>query len=59
MVFLMIEQPSTCPYCGSRSKIISDLSHTNSETQIHKCLDNNCHAIFVEVDDFEFLQELS
>lgn len=37
-VFMYSDQPVQCPYCGNRTEIIIDLSHTNEQTQIHRCL---------------------
>lgn len=53
----MTKQPTTCPYCGMRSEIISDLLHTNSKSQIQKCLNVVCQNNFVEIEDTEFLHE--
>ena len=55
--FMMTDQPSTCPYCGSRTEIISDLFHTNLKAQVNKCFSEKCISIFVEVEDAEFLRE--
>ncbi len=46
-VFIYSDIPTTCPHCSSRSWVICDLSHTNTKTEIHKCIDNNC-----EFDEF-------
>ena len=46
-VYIYSDQPTTCPVCGVRTEILSDLSHTTEETQIHKCLSNNCNFEFV------------
>jgi hypothetical protein len=48
--FIKTEQPTICPFCGNRTEIILDLSHTSQETQIHQCLSSTKH-IFVEVSD--------
>ena len=57
IVFMMTKHPTTCPNCGVRSEIISDLLHTNSKSQIHKCLNVVSQNIFVETEDTEFLHE--
>ena len=49
--FIRTEQPTTCPFCGNRTEILLDLSHTLEQTQIHKCLSNGYKHIFVEVID--------
>lgn len=41
------DQPVTCPNCGNRTDIILDFSHTSEQTQIHKCLSNDCKKEFV------------
>ena len=57
IVFMMTDQPTTCPYCGRRTEIICDLFHTNLKAQVNKCLTEKCNSIFVEVEDAEFLME--
>lgn len=56
-VFMMSDQPTTCPYCGNRTEIISDLFHTNLKAQVNKCYSIKCKSLFVEVEDVEFLNE--
>ncbi len=47
-VFLMGDQPTTCPICGARTEIIVD----RQKIQIHLCLDLKCQYEFrVEEDD--------
>lgn len=48
--YLMNDQPTTCPICGARSDIISDLYHTNLGLFINECLDIHCKHVFLEVD---------
>lgn len=50
----MSEDIPTCPYCGSRTEIILDFSHTKNSTQVHQCLATNCKSKFVIVSDSEF-----
>ena len=45
------EQPVTCPYCGNRTEIILDLSHTIEQIQIHKCLSERYQHKFVTQRD--------
>lgn len=47
------DQPVTCPNCGNRTEIILDFSHTSEQTQIHKCLSENCKNEFVTQIDNE------
>lgn len=58
IVFLMNYQPATCPYCGSRTDIILNLSHSMAKTQIHECPDKKCKTIFVLEDHDEFNLEM-
>jgi len=52
MIFhLMGDQPTTCPICGARTDIVSDLSHTKLKLQIHECLNAQCRYIFLEIED--------
>ena len=53
-VYIRTEQPTTCPKCSSRTKILMDLSHTKDETEIHKCLDPRCKEEFVVQYDTDF-----
>ena len=48
---LMTDQPTTCPFCGARTDIISDLYHTNLKLQINECLDVSCKHVFLEIDE--------
>ncbi len=52
-MFLMGNQRTTCPHCGSRTEIISDMSHTLSKNQVHLCPDAGCQFEFVLVEDDE------
>lgn len=47
------DQPITCPNCGNRTEIILDFSHTTEQTQVHRCLSNNCVNEFVTQKDDE------
>lgn len=49
--FTYNDQPTTCPECGNRTAIISDLSHTSEMTQIHRCLSNLCKNEFIVQKD--------
>lgn len=43
--FYFSDQPTTCPYCGSRTGLVLDMSHTMSIVQIEKCL--GCGETFI------------
>ena len=46
-IFIYSDQPTTCPKCGVRTDIILDLSYTEEQTQIHKCLNEKCGFEFI------------
>lgn len=56
-VFIYSEQPTTCPKCATRTKLILDLSHTKIQTQIHKCYNKNCNFEFILQFDEDFVNE--
>lgn len=41
------DQHQTCFKCGMRTDVLADFYHTNSKSQIHKCLDEKCKQEFV------------
>ena len=57
IVYLLSENPATCPKCGTRTDIIFDLSHSTIGTQIHECLAESCKKIFVTENDEEFANQ--
>jgi hypothetical protein len=52
-VYIVSDQPATCPKCGSRTEITLDLFNTLEQTQHHKCLSSNCSFEFVMQNDDE------
>jgi len=48
--YYMLDQPTTCPICGSRTDIISSFFHTKLKMEVNECLDSRCKHIFCEVD---------
>ncbi len=42
-VFLSSDQPTTCPKCGRRTEIVSEVENT----QLHKCPSPNCSFKFI------------
>ena len=54
-IFLMNDQPFTCPYCGARCEDIASFYHTNAKSFIEKCLNEDCGFICFEEEDEEFL----
>lgn len=57
-IFLMNDQPFTCPYCGARCLEIADFYHTNIKLFIQQCLNNTCGFICGEEEDEEFINNL-
>lgn len=55
-VFLMNDQPFTCPYCGSRCQEIASFHHTKLKAGIQECLNDNCKFICWEEEDEYFLK---
>lgn len=53
-VFIYSEQPTTCPKCGLRTKIIYDFPFSKEKKQIHKCSDDQCGFEFVVQEDLDF-----
>ncbi len=47
-IFIRTDQPTCCPQCGSRTEIVSDFTHINSQLQIHFCVNPSCLSLFVE-----------
>jgi hypothetical protein len=54
LVYLYSDQPAICSFCGARSFIISDLSHTKTKTKINECLNTNCKYEFILQYDKDF-----
>jgi len=52
-LYLMTEQPTTCPFCDARTDIIADFYHTNLKLLINECLNKSCGFIFLEVEEID------
>ena len=52
-VIIYGDQPTTCPRCGVRTKILLDLSHTKYSTQVHACINISCSKEFVTQSDYQ------
>ena len=50
-VYLMNDQPMTCPKCGLRTLIVGDFFHTNFKSAIHQCGEDR--YVFIEQVDEE------
>jgi hypothetical protein len=52
-IFFMGVQPTTCPKCGSRTELKSELPNSPNKIQFLKCLSDSCKYFFaVEKDSF-------
>lgn len=49
-IYLISDQPTTCPKCGSRTDFIVSKSH-KVNTQIHICLNKYCSFEFITQDE--------
>ena len=54
-IFLMNDQPFSCPHCGARCFEIANFCHTNIKLLINECLNKDCSFICGEEEDEEFL----
>lgn len=52
-VFLMGDQPTTCPICGARTEITLEILVSPQKTQYHKCLSDDCKYTFIQEEDKE------
>lgn len=50
-VFLINDQPTTCPECGRRTEILSEGIRAGVHTEIHRCPGEDCKFEFVAVED--------
>jgi len=55
-IFLMNDQPFTCPHCSSRCEQIADFYHTNSKIFIQEWFNKKCGFICNEEEDEYFLK---
>jgi hypothetical protein len=55
-IFLMNNQPFTCPLCGARCNEIGSFYHTNAKLLIDQCLNKDCGFICGEEDDEDYLK---
>lgn len=49
-VYILSEQPTTCPQCGTRTDF-GCFIHTNAQFQIHVCLNGKCGYEFVALEE--------
>lgn len=41
-VYVLSDQPTTCPKCGTRTEILMELKLKTKGLQVHRCLGKNC-----------------
>lgn len=49
-IFLVSDQPTTCPKCGVRTEILKGFYTSETEEQINICLSPNCRFVFLLVE---------
>lgn len=57
-IFLMNDQPFTCPNCGARCLEASNFYHTNAKLLINQCLNKDCSFICGEEENKDFIKSL-
>ena len=55
-IFLMNDQPFTCPVCSSRCEELASFNHTNAKCLIQKCLNKECQFTCYEEEDKYYLK---
>jgi hypothetical protein len=50
-VYLMGDQPTTCPICGARTEITKKLLDSPEKIQYHKCFSMECKYEFILEED--------
>lgn len=50
-IFLMPEQPVTCPICGARAEIIVEFEMDKLSSQLCKCSNIDCRFVFIQQED--------
>lgn len=57
-IFLMNDQPFTCPHCGTRCNEVGSFYHTNAKLLIDECLNKDCGFVCGEEENEEFSNRL-
>jgi hypothetical protein len=50
-IFIMTDQPVTCPLCGARAEIIREFKEGNLSSQLCKCPNADCQYSFIEQEN--------
>jgi hypothetical protein len=49
-VFIMGDQPVTCPNCGNRTHFLREMQMQNEQLQLHECMTDKCKKMVVVVE---------
>jgi len=49
-IYIMGDQPTTCPICGARTEIIQELLDSPEKIQYYQCPADNCQYTFTVVE---------
>ena len=49
-IFLIGDQPTTCPYCGARTHF-DQFDHEIEMYQVHTCINPDCAYVFIGMED--------
>lgn len=49
-MFLISDQPTTCPKCGVRTEIILNLFDSETDLQVNVCLSLTCRFVFLSAE---------
>lgn len=47
-IFIMTDQPVTCPLCGAGAEIIREFKEGNLCSQLCKCPETGCQYLFIK-----------
>jgi len=50
-IFLMTEQPVTCPICGARAGIMIEFEMDKLSSQLCNCSNGHCRFVFIQQED--------
>jgi hypothetical protein len=50
-IYLMTDQPVTCPLSGARAEIIHEFKEDDLSAQLSKCPEKDCQYLFIEQED--------
>ncbi len=50
-IFLMSDQPTTCPKCGLRTELLISIYDSVLEEQINVCLSSICGFVFLTTEN--------